>query len=58
MFLHAKALEIFSQVYQDLAKIDFEKEFPNAEKEELRKCLRDQGLLAQLPTGKEAFAAR
>ena len=58
MFLHAKALEIFSQVYQDLASLDFQNEFPDAEKEDLRKCMREQGLMPQMPTGKDAFAAR
>ena len=58
MFLHAKCFELFAQVYDDLKKLDFEEEFVNADKKDLRKALREFDIIEQHPTGKDMNAAR
>ena len=42
MFLHAKALEIYAHVYESLAALDFEAEFADADRTQLKEIMAQQ----------------
>ena len=44
MFLHANALEIFSQTYESLRSLNFETEFGEAEKNQLKAILKAKNI--------------
>ena len=46
MYLHAKALEIFSGVYNTLNSISYANEFKDYDRTHLKDVMREQGLLA------------
>lgn len=44
MFLHSQATEIYSSTYDALRKINFENEFPNADKKQLKAILKEKNI--------------